>query len=478
MAINTPHGEKAVQRPSSSKDDDNATVETQNVASGPQHEASNEDFRGSGTISSLSSQENSPSAISSPFQVSSPLPSPSQRHSFNPSPSQLDSPLSSPFLQPSLLSSSSSLQSPPGSLPSPYERGSNISIEQLNELALQDSENNNVDENSNQGFDQYAEVAHEYVPDQSVRPRVRAQYPGGGRDQPDRAPINVEARTLMRRRSSGSSSYSHRRNLSEDLACSPTTSFPYFDDDSGQSMEYDRLPRLPNYPSDRRDSWCSPQPLPPREDPSFFQSMTRILPLNLRGGGYGPQPPPFDNTIEDDAQDLLSNFTSETLHRNSLPKPNTSILRQGYRNPALFRVGQELRKLADAFAETEERRNVQRMAESVNLESINMENFFHLCTELFMGGITRERIVALFTFVGDVAVFHVRRQGQQFLQVLMTWSWKYLVDYICRWVKEAGGWGAVLSRGANALYTTAVIAFCLLGTAAAGIYIVKTLKDW
>lgn len=474
MAINTPHGEKAVQRPSTSKDGDDTSEETQNAASGPQHETSNDDFRGSGTISSLSSQENLPSALSSPFQAS-PLPSPSQRHSFNPSPSQLESPLSSPYLQPSLLSSSSSLQSPPGSLPSPYERGNNISIEQLNELALQDSENNNVDENSNQGFDQYAGVAHDYAPDQSVRPRVRAQY-SSGRDQPDRVPINIEARPLMRRRSSSSSSFSHRRNLSEDLACSPTTNFPYFDDDSAQ--EYDRLPRLPNYQSDRRDSWCSPQPLSPREDPSFFQSVTRILPLNLRGGGYGPQPPPLDDNIEDDAQDLLSNFTSETLLRNCLPNPSTAIIRQGYRNPALYRVGQELRKLADAFAETEERRNVQRMAESVHLESINMENFFQLCTELFMGGITRERIVALFTFVGDVAVFHVRRQGQQFLHVLMTWSWKYLVDHICRWVKEAGGWGAVLSRGANALYTTAVFVFCLIGTVAAGVYIVKTLKDW
>lgn len=39
--------------------------------------------------------------------------------------------------------------------------------------------------------------------------------------------------------------------------------------------------------------------------------------------------------------------------------------------------------LADAFAETEERKSVRRMAEKVNMASINMENFFSLCGELF-----------------------------------------------------------------------------------------------
>lgn len=49
----------------------------------------------------------------------------------------------------------------------------------------------------------------------------------------------------------------------------------------------------------------------------------------------------------------------------------------------MIRAGQELRMLADAFAETEERKSVRRMAEKVNMASINMENFFSLCGELF-----------------------------------------------------------------------------------------------
>lgn len=49
----------------------------------------------------------------------------------------------------------------------------------------------------------------------------------------------------------------------------------------------------------------------------------------------------------------------------------------------MVRAGRELRLLADAFACTAERRKVRHMAESVNLSCIEMDDFFHLCAELF-----------------------------------------------------------------------------------------------
>lgn len=58
-------------------------------------------------------------------------------------------------------------------------------------------------------------------------------------------------------------------------------------------------------------------------------------------------------------------------------------------------------------------------------------------------GITRERIVALFTFVGDVAVHQIRMKGEELIHLLMKWSFRYLVEHICRWVQEAGGWVSV-----------------------------------
>lgn len=54
-----------------------------------------------------------------------------------------------------------------------------------------------------------------------------------------------------------------------------------------------------------------------------------------------------------------------------------------FSTPVWKRAGQELMLLAQKFSETEERRRVQCMAETVDMSSINMENFFKLCAELF-----------------------------------------------------------------------------------------------
>lgn len=417
------------------------------------------------TLSTPSSQENIPPHFpSSSLPLSPVLVSPS---SLPPLPSPLSSQYSS---HPSLPSSSSPLLSPPAH---PHQRRTNISVEEFNERAMQDSENNNVDENSNdQQYDLYADYHqefshHQFVPDQSVRPRDRR--PQSERDQPDCTNMNNEDSYRRRR-----SRFSHRRNLSEDQTYSGA-SYAFEDNHS-------YLPPLPNLTTrpgaiDRKGFQENLQHCQTRIS---TQSHSQKLPLNLRGGGYDPLPPlpaPSED-ITQGAQELLMNFTYDTLQSNHLEVPESFIMHRGFSNPTWSRAGQELQKLADAFAKTEERRRVQVMAKSVNLRSMNMENFFELCAELFSDGITRERIVALFTFVGDVAVHQVRLRGEEFLQLLMKWSLKYLVDNICRWVQAAGGWVVVLCCGANMLYKGTILAFCIVGTLAAGLFIYKTLKDW
>lgn len=414
---------------------------------------------GSGTRQSP--QVSQPAARSqSPPNVSTPVSSPSPTLSFPPMAFN-----SSPLLQ--------------------SQQSANISVEELHELAMQDSENNNVDENSNdQQYDRYANYHrefnhHQFVPDQSVRPRVRRQQPE--RDELDHFPV-VHEDTLRRR--TGSGNFSHRKNLSEGGIYFDATTYEY----EGHNYPHlpnlnsnpgsDRLlPRLPN-PNDIRNEHLDHRHYCQLRDSFSSQSQSRRLPVNSRGGGYGPHSPPPSEDITQGAQELLMNFTSDTLRRNHLSVPESVFIHQGFSKPVWSRAGQELLLLADKFENTEARRRVKRMAETVDMRSINMENFFQLCAELFHDGITQERIVALFTFVGDVAVYQVQLRGEEFLQLLMKWSLKYLVDHVCRWVQEAGGWVAVLSCGANALYRSAVFAFCVCGTIAAGVFIFKTLKDW
>ncbi|KAK4319970.1 hypothetical protein Pmani_009129 [Petrolisthes manimaculis] len=463
------------------------------------------------TLSSASSQENLPTLSSSTQQQQPPIASPLQSspvasHSTHSSNYQASSPTllsqtvqldpSSSYL-PSLPSSylpsqltgtssppfpvvhSSSIQSPPfPAQPGPYQQISSISREERQELAYQDSANNNVDENSNdQQYDRYVNYPQDYpvqyTPDPSVRPRVRPRP--FREEEPDCAP-RMRPDIEQRGNSEGEGyRYSHRRNMSDGHPC---TSRGYRRDsisdypplpNSDTSLSESPLPRVPNlHPRHGREEWV--------REHSQWAPAQRWLPMRFRGGGYGPPPNQEDTTRG--ARELLINFTTDALHSHQLNVPQDIRDQIGFSNPTFSMAGRELKTLADNFATTEERRRVREMAECVNMSSMTMENFFHLCAELFSDGITRERIVALFTFVGDVAIHQVQHRGGQFLGILLEWSLKYLVDHVCRWVQEAGGWMTVLSQGVNLLYQTAVFTFCACGTIAACLFIYKTLKDW
>lgn len=218
-----------------------------------------------GTISSASSQETLPPLSSSAqtpqqqpmaspsesfsvpsrsmhspnFQASSPtLPSQTDQSASSashlpslPSPassSQLPSQLSWPSTPPFPAVQSSPIHSPPypPAQPSPYQQASSISVEQLHEQALQDSANNNVDENSNEQYDRYANANYhqdfaqmQYNPDQSVRPRVRRGAGPVGREEPDCAPrMRPEIDQRTNSEGEGYRVY-HRRNLSDGHPC-------------------------------------------------------------------------------------------------------------------------------------------------------------------------------------------------------------------------------------------------------------------
>ncbi|KAG7168218.1 uncharacterized protein LOC121867532 [Homarus americanus] len=478
--IDPPQGEGGVQW--SSQQDVGETIQTPEVPQpGARSEATpetgtpdeREDCRVNveETVSSASSQEHIPPQLSSSVDHQLPSPPPSLPSSHF----SLSSPI--PSLSPTLSSPGNSLSTSP---PHPYHRSANISVEELNERAMQDSENNNVDENSNdQQYDRYADYHHEFnhhqvLPDQSVRPRVRRQQNEG--DEPDRAYVTYE--NTFRRRI-GNSNLSHRRNLSEDRTYSGATSYDYED-----TYNYPPLPdlnsssgsdRLPNLNSNRNEHFDHPYNCQQRELASA-QSRSRWHPLNLRGGGFGPQPPPPCEDLAQGAEHLLINFTYDALQSNHLDVPESFNKQQ--RMPDYLRAGKELRLMADVFAKTDERKRVLCLAQTVNMKTMTMNNFLLLCSELFKDGITRERIVALFTFVGDVAVHQVRLQGQEFLQLLMQWSLKYLVDNICKWVQDNGGWIVLLNSGASIMFRTAVFVFCVFGSVAAGLFIYKTYKDW
>ena len=77
----------------------------------------------------------------------------------------------------------------------------------------------------------------------------------------------------------------------------------------------------------------------------------------------------------------------------------------------------------------------------VGLRDISYEQFYDLLTELFLGdGMTRERILVLFFFCSDLAIRTLRQQAVNIFQKCLEWSQRYIIDRVCLWVQQHGGW--------------------------------------
>ena len=95
-------------------------------------------------------------------------------------------------------------------------------------------------------------------------------------------------------------------------------------------------------------------------------------------------------------------------------------------------AGRDLKALADDFARSEEREQVRRRADSVNVNSLDSAKFLALLNELFDGGnrITRCRIVALFFFCSDIAIKVVKSKMEGFLAQLTLWTLKFIKEKV------------------------------------------------
>ncbi|KAF2359031.1 Blc2 family [Trinorchestia longiramus] len=182
---------------------------------------------------------------------------------------------------------------------------------------------------------------------------------------------------------------------------------------------------------------------------------------------------------EREAQMLLYNFTREEISREHLAVPQDIARVQGLEEYNLIRAGTELRRLADAFAATPARSKVRIMAQDVLVSEITWENFTSLCMLLFSEprGITAERIVALFTFIADVAKEQIRRGAESCIRQLMTWSLRFIFQRVCQWVDSAGGWGRVLQQGLDVVYKVAVSVLAGVAVIAMAAYISRTWRS-
>lgn len=160
----------------------------------------------------------------------------------------------------------------------------------------------------------------------------------------------------------------------------------------------------------------------------------------------------MDNLRTDDetcleAHILLDSFIGDQISKSGI-QPECETPRKAYQKQVTANIrnaGRELRRMADVFENSYERRQVKAEAQKIGLNITSYSEFRHLLTALFNpGGITHSRIIVLFFFCSDVAI-RCLKSGINLFKRFMCWSYQYFAEYVCDWVREHGGWVAVLS---------------------------------
>ncbi|XP_072167251.1 uncharacterized protein [Diadema setosum] len=135
-----------------------------------------------------------------------------------------------------------------------------------------------------------------------------------------------------------------------------------------------------------------------------------------------------------------------------------------YQNPKWARKGRDLRKLADQFARSPERQRVREKAsETIDDDNITAAMFWDMLSELFFQGqVTRERVVVLFFFCSDVAIFALGQKSVEYFHRFMVWALQFIRRHVCNWVADNGGWDTVLYASVSTLgYFAKGAAICL-----------------
>jgi len=151
---------------------------------------------------------------------------------------------------------------------------------------------------------------------------------------------------------------------------------------------------------------------------------------------------------------------------------------ENFEDPIWRQTGRDLQILADQFARSHERLLVRQIAEEVDFSTLNKEKFIAMLTELFKDRlVTRERILVLFFFCSDVAIYAIRSGAGKLISSLTEWSLLFIKDQVCQWVQNNGGWREVLKVGLNFMQQSLMVGTCAMLIAACAIYIRKNLAS-
>uniref|UniRef100_UPI00398E6509 apoptosis regulator BAX-like isoform X1 n=2 Tax=Pristiophorus japonicus TaxID=55135 RepID=UPI00398E6509 len=110
-------------------------------------------------------------------------------------------------------------------------------------------------------------------------------------------------------------------------------------------------------------------------------------------------------------------------------------------NPNVKRLGVCLRQIGDELDGNVE---LQRMIDSIGSQCPK-ETFFRVAKEQFADGVINwGRVVTLFYFACKLVVKAMCQKIPELIQTIISWTMEYIQENILRWIREHGGWEALL----------------------------------
>ena len=133
-----------------------------------------------------------------------------------------------------------------------------------------------------------------------------------------------------------------------------------------------------------------------------------------------------------------------------------SFDRQGYNHGQENILTQELNTLAASFRRSGGREEVMRRAEMVDMETLTLDNLTLMLTELFVDGVTQERVMVLFYFISDLVIRAVKTGVIRVISSVSSWSLKFIRGTLSTWVRLRGGWRQILTTVNDTMSSSSV----------------------
>ncbi|EFX86309.1 hypothetical protein DAPPUDRAFT_313331 [Daphnia pulex] len=187
---------------------------------------------------------------------------------------------------------------------------------------------------------------------------------------------------------------------------------------------------------------------------------------------------PSDSELQIQSRELYTNFVREEIELQGLPVPDVPVLDNiQFSNPLWICNASNLRQLANEFSQSPLRNEVRLRAQSVDLTTLNGQNFSEMIQEIFSGGtLTRERVLVVFFFCSDVALFALQNHTLNLFSKLIQWSTDYITGRFSNFISSQGGWTAVLNNSINTLLKVSATAACCVAVVAMLVFIRNNWK--